>query len=259
MKPTLAWILALLCTCGVAFCESPIPIGPDKLAGDADVPKILEALQKAGTDLKNFDAKIEMTDFDPVEGSKTARKGDIWYQRRADGDDRMRVELPVVVRQGKIFRNEKIEYKLEDGWLWDRTYLNKTEVKRQVLKPGQKINVLKLGEGPLPLPIGQDPAEVRKQFSVTKIPLTDKDPAGSAHVQLVPTETNQQFKGKFKSIDVFVDPKTGFPNRIDTVDPSGAKKSTTLTDLKVNDPAMTDKDFDLPEIKDWNQTTEQLK
>ncbi len=259
MKPTIAWMLALFFSAPLAFCESPIPVAPDKLSADADVPKVLDALQKAGADLKNFGAKVDMADNDPVTGEKTVRKGDVWYQRRAGDNDRMRVELPVVVRDKKIYRDEKIEYKLEDGWLWDRTYKNKTEVKRQVLKPGEKINVLKLGEGPLPLPIGQDPAEVQKQFTVTKVASVKEDPAATVHVKLVPTETNQQFKGKFKSIDVFVDEKSGFPSRIDTVDPSGAKKSTTLTDLKVNDPAMSDKVFDLPEIKDWNQTTEQLK
>ncbi len=78
-------------------------------------------------------------------------------------------------------------------------------------------------------------------------------------MQLVPTPANEQFKTKFKRIDVYVDRKSGFPSRIDTLDPEGTRKSTTLTNLKVNDPALADKDFDLPQIKDWNQTTEELK
>jgi hypothetical protein len=36
-----------------------------------------------------------------------------------------------------------------------------------VLRPGEKVNLLKLGEGPFPLPIGQKRDDVKRQFDVT--------------------------------------------------------------------------------------------
>ncbi len=148
---------ARCCGCASAIVN-PVGTGVDKITTDSTIDQVLIALHDAGADLKNFDASVSMRDFDPLTGESTTRQGDVWYQRRDGGSDRMRVVFPTVVRGERKFADEKIEYKLEDGWLWDRTYKNKTEVKRQVLKPGQKINVLKLGEGPFPLPIGQDPA-----------------------------------------------------------------------------------------------------
>ena len=35
-------------------------------------------------------------------------------------------------------------------------------------RPGEKVNLLKLGEGPFPLPIGQPKEDVHREFIVTK-------------------------------------------------------------------------------------------
>src|SRR5438046_9369676 len=97
--------------------------------------------------------------------------------------------------------NQRLDYVLEDGWLTDRDYQKKLEVKRQVLKPGQKMNLLKLGEGPFPMPIGQSKEDVKKLFTATKEKPAKDDHADTAHVKLVPTP-NTQFPKRFKQIDV---------------------------------------------------------
>jgi outer membrane lipoprotein-sorting protein len=147
---------------------------------------------------------------------------------------------------------------LDNGKLIDQSFDNRTQVTRRVLKPGQKLDPLKLGEGPFPLPIGQDPAEVLKNFDVVLKPLGKDDPPGTTHAGLTP-RPGTRFARKFQSIDVFVDPKTHFPTRIETVDRDGVTTHTTdLSNIKINQ-GLKDIDFQLPEPgKDWGVSEEDL-
>jgi outer membrane lipoprotein-sorting protein len=66
-----------------------------------------------------------------------------------------------------------------------------------------------------------------------------------------------QFEKKFQQIEVFVDPKTRMPARIDTVEKSGTTRSTELTNVKLNAGVKNDA-FTLPNINEpgWNRREE---
>jgi outer membrane lipoprotein-sorting protein len=147
---------------------------------------------------------------------------------------------------------------LDDRWLIERDYKRKLEVKREVLKPGQKINLLKLGEGPFPLPIGQDPAEVRKQFDVEKIAAAKEDPANTIHLKLTPRKENEQFARRFKTVDVWVALANPFPRRIETIDPKQKTIRTTDLSPKAVNSGLRDEQFKLEPIneKEWQSREE---
>src|SRR5208282_426281 len=88
---------------------------------------------------------------------------------------------------GKIF-DAAHQYTLDNGILDDRDYLKKHENRTQVLKPGQKLDLFKLGEGPFPLPLGQKREDVLKLFDVAKVDLAPGDPAGTVHLCLTPKD-----------------------------------------------------------------------
>jgi hypothetical protein len=174
-------------------------------------------------------------------------------QRLPGGDARLRVVFNTKTVNDAKPVNDKQEYALAGGWLVDRNYPDRKEVRRQVLRPGEKMDLLKLGEGPFPLPLGQDPAEVQRMFTVKKMPPKPTDPPGTIHAQLVP-KPGTQFETKFASIDVWVDAASRFPVRIVTSDPNGTTVRTTeLKEIKVN-AGLGDADFALPQIdeKSWS-------
>lgn len=230
------------------------------LAPDAPLDTVLDALDARGKDLQDFSADVALHTTDQRTGQDTAQIGTIVFQNRNGAGSRIRVDFEKkVVDDGtgpKITQKQKLDYVLERGWLTDRDYQKKLEVRRQVLKPGQQMNLLKLGEGPFPLPIGQDKEEVKKQFKAEKIESTNDDPANTIHVRLTPKQ-GSQFEKKFKQIDVFVNRKTAMPVRIDTVEPAGTTRSTELTNVKLNAGAK-DEAFALPNIDDqgWNRREE---
>jgi outer membrane lipoprotein-sorting protein len=226
------------------------------LSGDASVDQVLEALERRGVGLKDFTADVVLEEKDVNLGDKTVRKGSAVYQKKGEGDARMRVVFNSK-QAGKKVIDQKIEYLLDNGWLVDRDYERKMEVKRQVLRPGEKIDLLKLGEGPFPLPVGQSPESVKKLFDVTKVaPDAKKDPADSVHIVLTP-RAETPFAKKFKSIDVWVDAKTEMPKRIRTLDVNETTERTTDLDVKGINQGLKDADFTLDATdENWNRRSE---
>jgi outer membrane lipoprotein-sorting protein len=249
-------LLACTFTPTLARAQAPAPVGPD-----TNLDGVLDALNARGQDLRDFSADVALHTTDDRTGQDTAQIGKVVYQRRDGGNSRIKVAFDtrkVDDGDGKapVTQKQRLDYVLDNGWLTDRDYQKKLEVRRQVLRPGQKMDLLKLGEGPFPLPIGQDKAEVKKQFDATKVPPTADDPKGTAHVRLVP-KPGTAFAKRFRQIDVYVDAKTSMPARIDTVEKAGTTRSTELTNVKLN-AGVTDDAFALPSIDNegWNRREE---
>lgn len=227
----------------------------EALKPDSSIDSALDVLHDDGVGLQDFTAKVKMTEEDAAAGDATTRSGMVYYQKKSDGQARIHVLFDTKTSAGAT-SDEKIEYLLADGWLTDRDYTRKTEIVRQVLKPGDKIDLLKLGEGPFPLPIGQSKEEVHKQFDVTIPPPDKSDLPSSLHLRLTP-KAGTQFADKFASIDVYVDLKTGFPARIVTVDANQTVIRTTDLDVIRRNAGISEKEFSLPNIgSDWNRQTE---
>jgi outer membrane lipoprotein-sorting protein len=129
----------------------------------------------------------------------------------------------------------------------DRNYNEKVENRRIILRPGEKLDLFKLGQGPFPLPIGQPRQDVYAQFEVS----TPKSDGGLTHVTLKP-RAGTSLAEKFLQLDVWVDPNDHMPRRIVTLSQDGAIESRTeLSEVKIN-PQLTDADFQLPAVQGWD-------
>lgn len=257
MQFLLAVFLILPSLAGVTFAEAAAPA-----PGDAAVDPVLQQLEQAGKNLREFTARIKLSETDNTLLQETIRVGNVWYQKRADGSTRIRVLLDRRLSEDqKGAFHEKIEYLLDGPWLIDRNYQTHNEVRRQVLKPGQKMDLFKLGEGPFPMPIGQNPQDVHRLFTVKLVPLVKDDPPNTVRVQLMP-RPDTDLARRFAAIDAWTDQKNHMPVRIDTLDPKKqTTRSTQLKDLVVNPPkGLGDADFALPNIdkENWNRHVESL-
>jgi outer membrane lipoprotein-sorting protein len=255
MKVIWLMSLCLLMPACASRGESVIRITPD-----SPLDTVLDALEQRGKDLKDFSADVTLTSVSERTGESSAQTGKVVYQDRGQGDSRIKVNFDKRKLESGATQNHKQDYLLQDGWLTDRDYQKKLEVRRQVLKPGQKMNMLKLGEGPFPLPIGQEKGEVKKQFDVTKLAPAADDPKDTVHVKLVPKK-DSQFEKRFRQIDVYVDVKTNMPRRIETSEKPDTARSTELTNLKLN-AGVKDDQFTLPNIdreQGWNRREEPFK
>jgi len=264
LNPFLALVLL---SAPLAWAEGPAPlINPTggqvdsaaALPADASVDQVLDALDQRGKTMREFTAKVSDKTGNPDLGEDTTSTGRIWFQKIGEDDGRIHVIFDKK-KEGKITKDEKTEYLLENGWFTDRNYHKNVQTRRQVTKPGEKINLLKLGEGAFPLPIGQKKEDVHKLFDVKEIAHSPKDPPDTIHLQLTPKE-GTHFARRFGMIDVWVDRTRHFPVQIRTENPDKAEPHLTkLEDVQVNPPGgLKDSDFTLPPIEQetWTLHTE---
>jgi len=236
------WLGLVMVVAGIAAGE--------KLTATSSSDAVLDALHDRGTDLKDFTADVVLREIDNDTGLASSRTGKIAYQAKGTpGDARLHVVFTQKQEENANPRAEKIEYLLDNGWLIDRDYKRQTETKRQVLRPGQKVNLLKLGEGPFPLPIGQEKIEVYRQFDVSQSPLPPGDKNNLPHVTLTPKPGTDLAK-RFATIDVWVDPATNMPTLIRTVDVNKtATRETELSNFHINESgAAIDPEFVLEKV-----------
>lgn len=241
--------LLLLLLSTAAFAQAVDPLSVDPVLGELDA---------AGKNLKSFTADVKLSETDPDTGDATTRAGKVWYDG-GDGNPRIHVQFQTRDANGKS-QPDKIDYVLVGPDLIDRNTRNKTQSVHHVLQPGEKVDLFKLGQGPFPLPIGQSKEDVHAAFDVKRIAPAAGDPPKTEHLQLVPKEGTRLARD-FKSIDVWVDPQTGMPTRIDTADQrSNLQRSTELTNVQVNQP-VKDSDFTLPKIdpNDWQMLEDQYQ
>ncbi len=225
---------------------------PTELSADSSIDQILQALQARGEGLEDFVADVSMEEMDNTTGNDPTRTGRIWYDRLEEGAVRMRIMFDRKILDGRVLP-EKVEYLLKDGWLTDRNYTSRVEINRQVLRPGEQMDLLKLGEGPFPLPIGQDPAEVKRQFEIEKLEPRDDAPANTIHLRLTPRSGTEMAR-QFSTLEFWIDIQTHMPVQIVTMDQNMATVQTTkLTNLKVNE-GIADEHFVLEDISSQNWT-----
>ena len=217
----------------------------------ADVDSTLAALKDVGQKLKDFSANIRLTEDDGL-GNARIKAGKVYFQQRSDGSARIHVIIDKRISNGRINDGEKTEYLLDGPTLIDRNFRTKSEVKRDVLAKGQKLDLFKIGKGPFPLPIGQDPAEVKKQFDLKIIAPGKNEPAKATHIALTPKPGSDLAK-KFQTIDIWVDDASHMPVRVDTVDKKGNVQGTELTNIVFNPRGgLKDSDFALlPTEGNW--------
>ena len=231
---------------------SAAPVDP--LPADATVPAVLDALHARGKGLRTLSADVAMTTTSLALGDAFTRTG---YVRLLDdpADPRLRITFEAKQENGRRVA-DRIEYLLSGGTLIDRTYGRQIEVRRQVRRSGEKVDLLNL-DGPFPLPIGQKPEDVMRRFEVKKLAAAAADPADTIHLQLTP-RPDTPLSREFQTVDVWVSRADALPRRVETVDAEGnTVKTTDLTNVKLNQPLPADA-FELPKIEAgaW-QITEQ--
>ena len=239
-----------------AVAESPattIPVDPT-------VDQVLEALHARGDDLRTLSATVAMTEVPAQDnglGDEPLTRGGRLVVDRTGDAPRVRATFDRETRGTRTVAGDKLEYLLDGDTLTDRTYgTRKSEVRRQVRRGDDGPVDLLAVDGPLPLPVGQPPEDVKKRFEATVVAPAPTDPTGTAHLRLVPRPGSRS-AGEFESIDLWPDRADALPRRVETVDKTTIK-TTDLSDVELNRP-LPDDAFTLPPIDGtWQVTVQPL-
>lgn len=250
--------------------SSTAPVEADNAAeeGADTVQRLLEAMESAGKEFSSLSADVLLTERDALTGEDVRRPGRFWLTR-GEEETRFHVVFFGVLtnEEGERprIRPEKIEYLLAGDTLVDRNYRTKTQVSRKLSAEQANRDLLKLGEGPFPLPIGQSPEEVREQFEVTLVDPEEVDVdegdveilGETRRLRLVPRDDSPLARD-FSFVEIDVDPESGRPRQVITLDAAGENMKISEMQKIELDPELDPAVFELEQIdlSDWNLSYE---
>lgn len=163
--------------------SEPVPGGNIKIlpnqpiAGFSSADELLTSLETADENLRALQAKISYTRDFAIAGDTQVRMGNLWFEDVGKSGNAARKRRFAIQFDKLIFSdridNKKQIYNFDGEWLVERFDDEKRMVKRQVVRPGESFDPLKIGEGPLPIPIGQKKADILARYDATLLPPDD--------------------------------------------------------------------------------------
>ncbi len=142
---------------------------PDfRTAGD-----LLDALERADEGLTRLTAQVLYDKTFEIAGDRQRRLGDLSFVSAPSEGGPARRKFAMTF--SKLWIGERVEEEVKvfvfDGeWLVEKTPAEKMFIKRQVVAPGENFDPLRIGEGPLPIPIGQKRADIDARFDSELLP-----------------------------------------------------------------------------------------
>lgn len=130
---------------------------------------LLAALETADQNLSTLTADLRYDRTFEVAGDEQTRWGALTFRTESSADGAPRRSFAILFRQlqvGDRVRDERQEYIFDGQWLLEKRpdETPKQYVKRQVVPPGERFDPLRIGEGFMPLPIGQRRADIVSRY-----------------------------------------------------------------------------------------------
>lgn len=204
---------------------------------------LLTALEKADADVRTIRADCRYDKVFELAGDEQVRWGKLFYEdqtRATPGARRVRRFAASFeqLRIGRRIEKEPVVYVFDGTMLIETRPTRKEMVRSRVAREGEEIDPLRIGEGPLPLPIGQKRDDILARFEATLLPADADLPdirekasfsalvAGAYQLRLTP-------KPGIKELREFADIRLWYRESGGRLLPVAAKTTSTSGDLSI--------------------------
>lgn len=222
---------------------------------DPEVERLLERLEKKGEQITDVEADITYVRVDPVLEDRQEYRGIIRFKEDTPN--------PVFFIRFDSFRHEGIvrdskEWHVFDGqWYSEARESTRTIVRRQIVRPGETLEVFRIGEGPFPLPFGQRKDDILANFEVRRIEAPEGAPPNSDHIECTPLP-GSPMADRYDAIHFSIDRALDLPVRVSTTEKQeGIQITALLNNVRIN-PGLAASALKLPELSDYQIDTEPL-
>ncbi len=208
--------------------ELPQPPGP-KLT--PEVEKILDELEERK--IEDIVADLVFTKYNPIFDQKQVYEGTLLF-RMDKPNPRFKIEFDKYTNDGVVSKQK--EWHLFDGTFYvEAREKTRQIIRRQIVRPGEQVEVFKVGQGPFPLPFGQKKEEILRQFAIKLAPPDAKnDPENTDHLVLSPLPSSDLSR-RYDLVHFHVDRKSHLPVRVHTVEKEDKKEITaSFKDIRLN-------------------------
>ncbi len=201
--------------------------------------ELLDALQRSTGDLRNFRAGVIYDRLDAVTQDRERRVGRIVLEQTPSqpSSRRFAIAFDQFIDAAGHASADAQRYTFADGWLVEFDDERKQSIERQLVPQGADLDPLRLGEGPIPLPVGQNAADVRRRFQVSLSPPPDapllgrlKDVQGLILTPKVGSGVDEDFE----QVRVWYDLTNFAPMGVIATIKGGDIKTVLLRDVQVN-------------------------
>jgi hypothetical protein len=232
-------------TSGFAILLAAVaPLAPAQAPDDiASAEELLTSLETADQDLNTLQAGISYTRRMLLQGDEQTRRGRLYFERDIASGDRI-----FAIHFDDLYVNQRRDTD-EQQWIFDGEWLierrpnEKQYIARQIAPPGENIDPLRLGEGPLPIPIGQRAADVLARYKAELVnPFTGLENESGAvkefvadtwQLKLTPHESMRD-DDEFREIRLWYDQETLLPRLAKTLNRTGDESFVQLVNLRRN-------------------------
>ncbi len=262
------WILLALLAMTCIACDPTDPADPGTpgegtelteppaVDPDPDIETTLAGMERAGNEFPAIAAELVYELDDEMTGDSQRRVGSVKYDA---GDDerspRFYVGFDTVQYDGPIIA-AKQEYAFDGRWLTEAKHNLKQMNRYEVVREGQQVETFKLGQGPFPMPFGQQADVLREYFEITKFDRRDDDPENTVHLRLV-RKPGREEDINYVKLDMWVDVATFLPVKVVSVNDGEQVITATFENIDT-DYTPEDRDFFLPRKAGWEVITTPL-
>lgn len=218
-----------------ATAASPV----DSTAQFQSTDAMLSALEKAGDNIRSLRANVIYDRVDAVSENRERRTGQIVLTQ--DSQQLKSRTLAIMFDQfidaSGHASPQTQRFVFHGGWLFEFDDARHQLIARELVAPGEQLDPLRIGEGPVPIPIGQKKDEVLRRFEVQLAPLPEQ-PLLKRLVNIqglvMRPKLNAGVDPDLAEIDVWYDLGTLMPVAVAATTKGGDQKILLLTKLELN-------------------------
>ncbi len=217
---------------------------PDEIRTAHD---LLVALERAGDSIETIQAEVVYDRLFKLQGDRHIRRGTLLFHNVPNEDGGRPTRTFAILFKSLQIGGERLE-QTPQTWIFDGRWLveirenERQFVKREVARPGEPFDPLKIGEGPMPIPIGQQASEIERRYSAelmeprSGLPDTWNFPAWLDETwQIVLTPRNPD-ADEFTGIRLWYEKDTLLPRMAITLNRAGDESRVYLQNVKKNQP-----------------------
>ena len=221
-------------------------------ASEQSVEEILDNIES--TEVVSLTANVVYTRTDPILDRREIRTGRVLF-RKVDGGKREAAILFDTLIIGRRKEEKQKHYIFSGRWMAEVDHEKKQFIKRELVSPDEEsVDPFELGNGPIPLPIGQSKVSVLKQFAVELISRPSEGPLSKLDENVIGLHLVPKAKDEWEFVDLFYDPDTWLPVGVRTVELDGTKRVSRLTNMQKDVLSVEDSqllNIETPDPKEW--------
>lgn len=189
-----AALSALACTASAQPASTPEPARAVPPA-QADAPKeatqarpdtvevidvraaedLLRVLERADERVRTLEADISYDRRFKLQGDRHVRTGRLFFERVPPGEGAGRARKAFAIYFDTLVAGDRKQddpqaWAFDGRWLTEIRPAQKRWTKREIARAGEAFDPLRVGEGPMPLPIGQRADDILKRFEAELLP-----------------------------------------------------------------------------------------